>query len=97
MSWIAGCIYLHELQLEWLDDLSDSEVEEISRLIGHRLSRVRIWNCASLTDMALLALAHACPAAEVELRFKRGQFSPFAIAALPRVQWEALDEGLPAG
>lgn len=82
-SWLAGCLYLSELQLEWLDDLSDVMVEELSRVIGPRLLSIRIWNCGSLTDYSLLALAQACPRTAVDLKFERPQFSPRAIAALP--------------
>jgi hypothetical protein len=98
-AWLAGCLYLHELQLEWLDGLSDAMVEELSRVIGPRLSAIRIWNCAALTDYALLALAHACPGTAVDLKFERRQFSERAIAALPSVQWEAWgqDAGAPPG
>jgi hypothetical protein len=88
-AWLSGCHFLQQLQLEWLDDLSDVMVEELSRLVGPRLTSLRIWNCGALTDYALLALAQACPQTVVDLKFERPQFSDRAVAALPKVYWEA--------
>lgn len=80
---LQACLFLQELQLEWCEHVHDEHIEELMRLVGARLKRLRIWNCEALTDYALLSIAqHSDARALIDLRFESSQFSPRAVAAL---------------
>jgi hypothetical protein len=90
-GWLSAASFLSELCLEWCDDMRDADFEEVTRLLGPRLHRVRVWNCNALTDDALRSLAqNTDPAAALDLSFRSGQFSPSVLYALgDRAIWES--------
>lgn len=82
MRFLADCPLLEDIQFEHVDQLSGADIQELARLMKQRLKHLRIWDCRLVSDEALFAIAHLCPAAEVDLRFIRDQFSSRALAAL---------------
>jgi hypothetical protein len=79
--FLSPCMYLQSLQLEWLDGLNDAALEEVARVVGGRLSSLRVWNCEELTDCGLIAAIRARPV--LDLKFEVGQFSEEIVRALP--------------
>jgi hypothetical protein len=90
-GWLSTAHYLRELCLEWCDDVRDADLEEVTRLLGPRLQRARVWNCNALTDEALRSLAqNTDPCATLDLSFRRDQFSLPVLCALGhRAVWES--------
>jgi hypothetical protein len=90
-GWLSSARYLRELCLEWCDDVRDADFEEVTRLLGPRLQRARVWNCNALTDESLRSLAqNTDPCATLDLRFRRDQFSLPVLCSLGhRAVWES--------
>lgn len=88
MRMITACGFLEEVQMEWMSGLTGNDIAFLARGMAARLKRLRIWNCAGVTDEGLMYVATFCPNVEVELRFVREQFRSTTLAMFgDRISW----------
>lgn len=87
---LASCTELTELRFEWMQTLTDTDLQTVAHGMRDRLRMLTIWNCSNVGDVGLQAVAKWCPHVELELRFVREQFGGATLAMFgDRVSWES--------
>lgn len=79
LSALAYAPSLTDVELEWLEQVNDFDIDDLTRNMGRKLSRLALRNCPLLTDRALTSIASNCPEVYLDIPFDNVQFSAGAM------------------